>query len=63
MLEAPTKSMIPATLATFWAGGVSAAVPLDNQTWKPVPLMEMVPVASGVGSAVVPPDPIASCTR
>src|SRR5206468_398681 len=42
---------------------VSGAVPLTRATVPAVPDMLIVPVASGVGSAVVPPLPLASPTR
>ena len=40
-----------------------AVVVLTRATLPAVALMLMLPVASGVGRLVVPPDPAASCTR
>jgi hypothetical protein len=41
----------------------SAVVVRTSATFAAVPLMAMVPEASGVGSGVVPPAPCACCTR
>lgn len=49
----PTKSTIPEEGQT----PVSDVVVLTNATLPTVADMAMVPVASGVGSGVVPPDP------
>jgi len=41
----------------------SGVVALTRATLPALALMLMLPVASGVGRLVVPPDPAASCTR
>jgi hypothetical protein len=55
----PTKSTTPAA----GQAPLKAVVPATNATFPAAPAMAIVPVASGIGRGVVPPAPIASCTR
>ena len=48
----PSRSTIPGLFVTLPTGGVRAAVPLASHTVKAEPPIAIVPVASGVGSAV-----------
>ena len=58
-LPVPTKSAICGS-ETLPAGGLSGVVVVASHTWLALPLIEMPPITSGVGSAVVPPAPAAS---
>jgi len=59
----PAKSTSDGVPAVTGHPIVSAVVVERSATLPAVPLIAIVPVASGVGSGVVPPAPCASCTR